>query len=46
MISRECASKSAVLANSNNWLSKTGQWNYILNWITSGCADCIMIDSL
>ena len=31
MKKRECAHTSAVSVNSNNWLSRTGQSNYILN---------------
>ena len=31
MINKECARTSAVSANSNNWLYRTDQSNYILN---------------
>ena len=43
MISRVCARTSALLVNSSNWLSGTGQSNYML-WF--GFADYIKIDSL
>ena len=33
MINRECTRKSTVSANWNNWLSRTGQSNYVLNEI-------------
>ena len=47
MINRECSSTSALLVNSNNWLSRTGQSSYILNEIGwFGFADYIKIDSL